>query len=413
MNPTKPMMTPERQRAPRPAQQSPRDPRDDRRGGPPDLDELWRDFNRRLNGLFRRGRGLGGPRRPDLQPSARGTTTVLAVLALVLGLAWIGGGIYIVQDGQQAVVTRFGTIVDVVQPGLHWRLPSPIEQQQVVDMASLRSVDVGSGADVPGTGAPASAMLTADQDIIDVRMSVRYRVGDARAFLFAQRDPAALLHAMAAQALRAVIGGERLDQLLAMPQSQLAAAVRQRIAADLASAPCGIVLSDVTVQSLRAPEPVRAAFDDALKAAQQRDALLRSAQAYAADVVPRAQGDADRQVQQAQAYRDRVVTRAQGDAARFDLILQQYRKAPRVTRDGLYLQTMRHILSRARKVIVPQGSVVQLPAAPPAAKSVAQPAVPIPAASMPALPPDAAASAASSPGASDSVRDSLRRRAFR
>ncbi len=412
-------MSSERQRAPRPAAQSPRDPRDERRGGPPDLDELWRDFNRRLNGLFKRGRGLGGPRRPDLRPSARGTAAVFAVLVLILALAWIGGGIYIVQDGEQAVVTRFGKIVDVVQPGLHWRLPSPIELQQVVDMASLRSVDVGSGADVPGAGVPASAMLTADQDIIDVRMTVRYRVGDARSFLFAQRDPAALLHAIAAQALRAVIGSERLDQLLAAPRAQLAAAVRQRIGAALAAAHCGIVLSDVTVQSLRAPEPVRGAFDDALKAAQQRDALLRDAQAYAADVVPRAQGDADRLVQQAQAYRDRVVTRAQGDAARFDLILQQYRKAPQVTREGLYLQTMRHILTRVRKVVVPHGSVIQLPAAPaPAptkAAAVAAP-LPTPAASMPALPADAASAAsaaASAAGASASLRDSLRRRAFR
>ena len=404
-------------REPRCMAQSPHDPRNDKRGSPPDLDELWRDFNRRLNGLFKRRRGFGPPRGPGgFQTSPRGLALTLALLAAALLLAWLASGLFVVRDGQRAVVTHFGRISAIARPGLHWRLPSPIDGERIVDIDQLRSIDVGSGPDVAAAGVPADAVLTADQAIVELRFSVQYRVTDPVAYLYAQRDPAALVHDAAAGARRAVIGGMTLEQALGVSQDRLADALRARIAPALQRARIGVTLVDVTLKGVRVPSPVQGAFDDARKAQQQREAEQREAQAYAADVVPRAQAQATQMVEQAQVYAQRVVTRAQGDAARFELVFKQYRKAPEVTREALYLQTMQDILGRVTKVVVPHGSVIQLPA-PSAAAAVTAPAAPPASAALAA----SAASAASAPPAttaslprpSDSLRDSLRERTFR
>ncbi|OIQ89049.1 modulator of FtsH protease HflK [mine drainage metagenome] len=229
------------------------------------------------------------------------------------------------------------------------------------------------------------------------------------AYLYAQRDPAALVHDAAANARRAVLGGMTLTQALAAPQDALADALRKRIHAALEHARIGVALVDVTLKGVRVPTPVQGAFDDEQKAQQQREALQRDARAYAADVVPRAQAQAAQMIEQAQVYAQRVVTRAQGDSARFELVLKQYRKAPEVTREALYLQTMQDILGRVTKVVVPHGSVIQLPA-PRASAAAAEPAAPPASAASAASAP---APAASLPRPSDSLRDSLRERAFR
>ena len=398
-------------REPRLIAQSPHDPRNDKRndkrGSPPDLDELWRDFNRRLNGLFKRRRGFGPPRGPGgFQASPQGFAVALSLLALALMLAWIGSGFFVVRDGERAVVTHFGRATTIAHPGLHWRLPYPIDDDRIVDLGQLRSIDVGSGPDVAAAGVPADAALTADQAIVNLRFGVQYRVTDPVAYLYAQRDPAALVHDAAADARRAVLGGMTLKQALSTPQDRLADALRKRIGAALERAHIGVALVDVTLKGVRVPNAVQAAFDDEQKAQQQREALQRDAKAYAADVVPRAQVQAAQMVERAQVYAQRVVTQAQGDSARFDLVLKQYRKAPEVTREALYLQTMQDILGRVTKVVVPHGSVIQLPAPKPAATS-AEPAAP------PASAASAPAPAASLPRPSDSLRDSLRERAFR
>ena len=399
-------------REPRCMAQSPHDPRNDKRGSPPDLDELWRDFNRRLNGLFKRRRGFGPPRGPGRLPtSPQGMAVALVLVAVALLLAWVGSGFFVVRDGERAVLTHFGRASAIAQPGLHWRLPYPIDAERIVDVDQVRSIEVGSGPDVSAAGVPADAVLTADQSIVELRFSVQYRITDPVAYLYAQRDPAALVHDAAAGALRTVLGAMTLKQALGASQDSLADALRTRIDTALKRARIGVALVDVTLKGVRVPGSVQSAFDDAQKAQQQGVALQREAQAYAADVVPRAQSQATQMVEQAQAYAQRVVTRAQGDAARFELVYKQYRKAPDVTREALYLQTMQGILGRVTKVVVPHGSVVQLPAphAPAAAAALAPPAAAASAASAASAP----AAAASLPRPSDSLRDSLRERAFR
>ena len=323
--------------------------------GPPDLDELWRDFNRRLGGLFGGGRG----RRPDgpngnYQPDMKSAGIGIGLIVAVLVLIWLGTGFFIVQEGQQAVITQFGRYKSTVGAGFNWRLPYPIQRHDIVSVTQIRSVDVGRDAVIKATGLRESAMLTEDENIVEIKFAVQYRLSDARAYLFESKNPGEAVVQAAETAVREVVGKMRMDSALAEERDQIGPRVRVLMQQILDRYKVGIEVVGINLQQggVRPPEQVQASFDDVLKAGQERERAKNEAQAYANDVVPRAVGSASRLAQEAEAYKARVVSQAQGDAQRFSAVLVQYQRAPQVTRDRMYLETMQQIYANVTKVMV-------------------------------------------------------------
>ena len=341
--------------------------------GPPDLDELWRDFNRKLGGLFGgKGGGGGGQRRPGFnggnggfQPDMKNAGMGMGVIAVVALLIWLGTGFFIVQEGQQAVITQFGKYQSTVGAGFNWRLPYPIQRHEMVNM-KLQSVDVGRDNVVKSTGLRESAMLTQDENIVEIKFAVQYRLSDARAYLFESKNPADAVVQAADSAVREVVGKMTMDNAMADERDQIAPRVRDLMQKILDRYKVGIEVVAVNMQQggVRPPEQVQAAFDDVLKAGQERERVKNQAQAYANDVVPRAVGTAARLKQEAEGYKARIVAQAEGDTQRFNSVLGEYQKAPQVTRDRMYVDTMQQIYSGVNKVIIDSksgGNLMYLP----------------------------------------------------
>nr|WP_315478199.1 FtsH protease activity modulator HflK [uncultured Rhodoferax sp.] len=376
----------------------------DRRGaaqsGPPDLDELWRDFNRKLSGLFGgaskprggngSGGGSGGGFQPDMKSAGIGIGLILGVLALI----WLGTGFFIVQEGQQAVITQFGKYKSTVNAGFNWRLPYPIEKHELVFVSQIRSVDVGRDTVLKATGLKESAMLTEDENILDIKFAVQYRLSDARAFLFESKNPNDAVVQAAETAVREVLGKMKMDAALSEERDQIAPRVRALMQTILDRYKVGVEVVGINLQQggVRPPEQVQSSFDDVLKAGQERERAKNEAEAYANDVVPRAVGSASRLKEEADAYKARVVAQAQGDAQRFRSVYTEYQKAPQVTRDRMYLDTMQQIYGNVTKVLVesrqgnsmlylPLDKILQMNAAPSADASAPaaapQPAAPV------------------------------------
>jgi len=325
--------------------------------GPPDLDELWRDFNRKLGGLFGAGRGGSGGAQggaPGFKPDPKSTGVGVGLIAAVVVLLWLGTGFFIVQEGQQAVITQFGKYHSTVGAGFNWRLPYPVQRHESVFATQIRSVDVGRDTIVAATGLRDSAMLTEDENIVEIKFAVQYRLSDARAYLFASRDPDASVLRAAETAVREVVGKMRMDAALAEERDQIAPRVRALMQTILDRYGVGIEVVGINLQQggVRPPEQVQASFDDVLKAGQERERAKNEAEAYANDVVPRARGAAARLNEEAEGYKARIVAQAQGDAQRFRLIQTEYAKAPQVTRERLYLETMERVYSNVSKVLV-------------------------------------------------------------
>ncbi len=320
--------------------------------GPPDLDELWRDFNRKLTGLFggRGGSGGSGGTPPDMKTAGFGIGLILAIAALI----WLGTGFFIVQEGQQAVITQFGKYKTTVGAGFNWRLPYPIQRHELVFVTQIRSVDVGRDVVIKATGLRESAMLTEDENIVEIKFAVQYRLNDARAYLFESRNPADAVVQAAETAVREVVGKMKMDSALSEERDQIAPRVRKLMQDILDRYKVGIEVVGINLQQggVRPPEQVQAAFDDVLKAGQERERLKNEAQAYANDVVPRAIGTASRLKEEAEGYKSRIVAQAQGDGQRFRSVLTEYQKAPQVTRDRLYLESMQEIYGNVTKVLV-------------------------------------------------------------
>jgi modulator of FtsH protease HflK len=340
------------------AWQKPRSPQS-QQSGPPDLDELWRDFNRKLGQFFGgqggpqgsggSGGGSGGPKIPVFFKNL-GLGVVLAAALLV----WLGTGFFIVQEGQQAVITQFGKYHSTVGAGFNWRMPYPIQRQELVFVTQIRSVDIGRDTIIKATGLRESAMLTEDENIVEIKFAVQYRLNDARAYLFESRNPTEAVVQSAETAVREVVGKMKMDSALAEERDQIAPRVREKMQSILDRYKVGIEVVGINLQQggVRPPEQVQAAFDDVLKAGQERERAKNEAQAYANDVVPRAVGAASRLKEEADAYRERIVAQAEGDAQRFKTILPEYQKAPQVMRDRMYTDTMQQIYGNVTKVLV-------------------------------------------------------------
>jgi membrane protease subunit HflK len=324
--------------------------------GPPDLDELWRDFNRRLNNLF--GRRGGGGERPSgggfggLRPNGRNTGFGLTAVIAVIALIWLGSGFYIVPEGQVGVVTTFGKYSETTPPGFRWRLPWPVQTSELVDILSLRRVEVGT------RGRPErlkeALMLSDDENIVDIQFEVQFRIKDdgATDYLFNSRNPTAAVQQAAESAMREVVGRKTMDSVLYESRQQIAIEVRERMQQMLDRYGTGILVSTVAIQNAQPPEQVQAAFDDAVKAGQDRERQINEGQAYANDVVPKARGLASRLLQEAEGYRTRVIESAQGDASRFRQVLVEYQRAPAVTRDRMYIEAMQQVFMNTTTVLV-------------------------------------------------------------
>ncbi|MCJ7799866.1 MAG: FtsH protease activity modulator HflK [Polaromonas sp.] len=330
--------------------------------GPPDLDELWRDFNRKLSGLFGGGKkggnqgpnwgggGSGGGFQPDMKSAGIG----VGLIAGVIGLIWLGTGFFIVQEGQQAVITQFGKYQSTVGAGFNWRLPYPVQRHEIVVVTQIRSVDVGRDVVIKATGLRDSAMLTEDENIVEIKFAVQYRLSDARAYLFESRDPESAVVQAAETAVREVVGKMKMDAALAEERDQIAPRVRELMQTILNRYKVGVEVVAINLQQsgVRPPEQVQAAFDDVLKAGQERERAKNEAQAYANDVVPRAVGSASRLKEESDAYKARIVAQAEGDAQRFSSVLVEYQKAPQVTRDRMYTDAMQQVYTSVTKVLV-------------------------------------------------------------
>ena len=332
-----------------PADQRPRRP-----GGTntPDLDELWQDFNKKLGGLFG-----GGGRRPSSggqPPEFKGAGLGIGMIAGVAVLIWLGTGFFIVQEGQQAVITQFGKYSKAVGAGINWRLPYPIQRHELVYVSQIRSADVGRDSIVKSTGLRESAMLTEDENIVEIKFAVQYRLSDARAWLFESKRPEDTVIQVAETAVREVVGKMKMDAALADERDQIAPRVRALMQTILDRYKIGVEIVGVNLQQggVRPPEQVQAAFDDVLKAGQEREKAKNDAEAYANEVIPRAKGTASRLMEEASAYKERIVAQAQGDAQRFSSVYTEYQKAPAVTRDRMYLDAMQQVYSNVTKVVV-------------------------------------------------------------
>lgn len=325
--------------------------------GPPDLDELWRDFNRKLGGFFGGGNpsSPGGPSMPAGRgPEMKGAGVGLGLIVGVVLLIWLATGFFIVQEGQQAVITQFGRYVKTVDAGFNWRLPYPIQKHELVVVTQIRSVDVGRDTVLKATGLRESAMLTQDENIVDIKFAVQYRLNDARAYLFESKNPSEAVVQAAETAVREVVGKMKMDAALSEERDQIAPQVRALMQTILDRYKVGIEIVGINLQQggVRPPEQVQAAFDDVLKAGQERERAKNEAQAYANDVVPRAVGAASRLKEESEAYKARVVAQAQGDAQRFRSVYAEYQKSPQVMRDRMYLDTMQQIYTNVTKVMV-------------------------------------------------------------
>ena len=332
--------------------------------GPPDLDELWRDFNKKLGGLFggnkNGGRpnntgGSGGGGSPGgFQPDMKNAGIGVGLIAAVAVLIWLGTGFFIVQEGQQAVITQFGKFKSTAGAGFNWRLPYPIQRHELIFVTQIRSVDVGRDTVIKATGLRESAMLTEDENIVEIKFAVQYRLSDARAFLFESKNPAEAVVQAAETAVREVVGKMKMDSALSEERDQIAPRVRALMQTILDRYKVGIEVVGINLQQggVRPPEQVQAAFDDVLKAGQERERAKNEAQAYANDVIPRAVGSASRLKEESEAYKARIVAQAQGDSQRFKSVLAEYQKAPQVTRDRMYLDAMAQIYGNVTKVLV-------------------------------------------------------------
>ncbi len=327
--------------------------------GPPDLDELWRDFNKKLSGFFGSAKKGGGGAEPPAGGKSAGPNFNIgkfgigAIFAVIVAI-WLSTGFFIVQEGQQGVITQFGRYHSTVGAGFNWRIPYPIQRHELVFVTQIRSVDVGRENIVKATGLRESAMLTEDENILEIKFAVQYRLTDARAYLFEIKNPTDTVVQAAETAVREVVGKMKMDAAMSEERDQIGPRIRVIMQRILDQYKVGIEVVGINLQQggVRPPEQVQSAFDDVLKAGQERERAKNEAEAYANDVVPRAVGAASRLKQEADGYKSRIVSQAQGDAQRFKSLVTEYQKAPQVMRDRMYIDAMQQIYTNTTKVLI-------------------------------------------------------------
>tara|TARA_B100000686_G_scaffold58061_1_gene62316 strand:+ start:535 stop:1668 length:1134 start_codon:yes stop_codon:yes gene_type:complete len=298
--------------------------------GPPDLDEIVKKMQKGIGGIF------------GNKPTKKGDTPVFPFLiAIILLVAWlIFDMTYLIDQQQKGVVLRFGKHVSTLDPGLNIRLPRPIEVVKKVNVGQVRSIT------------HKASMLTQDENIVDVEVAVQWRIGSATDFLFNVFDPFPTLRQVTESAVREVIGKSELDFVLTEGRSEIAQKIQILIQDVLDDYESGIYISSVEMQPAKPPEEVKAAFDDAIKAREDEQRLVNEAEAYRNDIIPKARGSAARLREESNGYKARVIAKAEGEASRFEQLLTEYKRAPRVTRERLYLDAIESVFSNTNKVLI-------------------------------------------------------------
>lgn len=311
--------------------------------GPPDLDEVVKKLQDKMGGLFggKRGGGSGsgsdgGAEKPGKPANIKGMALLIGlVLLVVLAI----NAFYIIQPAERGVVQRFGAYSTVTQPGPHLLIPL-IDNVTVVDVDQVNKFS------------HRAQMLTKDENIVDVSLTVQYRIQDAADFLFQVADPIATIHGAMESALREVIGKNTLDGIITESRSAIAGLVKTETQNLLNLYRTGLIVTNINMQEANPPDQVKAAFDDATKALADKERVQNQAEAYANDIVPRARGAGARQVEAAKAYKAKVVAEAEGESNRFLALLTEYQKAPKVTRQRLYVETVQLVLRDSSKVML-------------------------------------------------------------
>jgi len=318
--------------------------------GAADLDEALRNLQRRLAGIFGGGGAGGGAAGGGGGGAMRGFGA--GTVGLVLVAIWAATGLYKVDAAERAVVTRFGKYVATTEPGLRWHMPWPIEARQIVNVESVEGFT------------DQTRMLTADENLVDINIAVQYRRAEAKPYAFNVRDPESTLGEVSESAIREIVGQNGLEFVLEEGRQEIAARTKELIQKTLDSYLTGIEVTSVNLQGVGVPEQVATAQKDAIKAREDKERLGLEAQAYANDILPKAQGSAARQMEDSQAYKARIVADAEGEAERFAKLLQAYQRAPGVTRQRLYYETIEEVLGNTNKVLVDTegtGNMIYLP----------------------------------------------------
>ena len=322
--------------------------------GPPDLDEILKKLQQKISGLLGfRSKPPGAPPPGGGNIGAAVGGGVVFVILLIVGV-WLASGFYIVDEGRRGVVLRLGKFLETTMPGPRWHVPYPIESVEVVNVSQVRTVEVGYRGTPKNKQPQEALMLTDDENIVDVAFAVQYTLKSPEEYLFNNRNPDDNVLQAAETAVREVVGKSKMDFVLSQGRSEVAARVKVLMQAILDRYKTGISITTVNLQGVGAPEQVQPAFEDVVRAQQDRERFKNEGQAYANDVVPKARGIAARLIEEANGYKASVLNTAQGDASRFRQILTEYEKAPGVTRERMYLDTMQQILSATSKVIVDQ-----------------------------------------------------------
>ena len=311
--------------------------------GPPDLDEVFRNLQKKLEGLFGTkragGSGSGGGGGLGL-PGRMGSIGLMAV-ALIAGILWLLSGIYIIQPAERGVVQQFGKYVKTTLPGPHWRIPWPIQRHERVNVDQNRSVELKS-----------QEILTKDENIVEIDLAVQYNIKDAAHYKFNVTDPDATLRQAAESALRETVGLTVMDLVITEGRGIIQADTKEKIQETLDTYEAGIFVTAINLQSAQPPEAVQDAFSDAIKAREDQERFINESEAYKNGLLPQARGDAVIAIEEAKAYKSQTVNAALGEAARFESLLTEYTKAPAVTKQRLYLESIEAVLSNSSKVMV-------------------------------------------------------------
>ena len=319
---------------------------------PPELDEVIKEFKNKFNGIF----GSNKSSEPSTSPTPpQGSVKFIAIIAILI---WMLSGIYIIDPAEKGVVLRFGAFQEETSQGPHWHLPFPIETLNRVNVEQIRTAEIGyrnvvkGGRNFGGNVSSESLMLTKDENMIDAKFAVQYKINDVQAYLFNVASPDTTLRQVSESAIRQVVGQNTMDYILTEGRVSIADDIKERSQELLNLYKTGLQITTVNMQDAQPPEQVQAAFSDAVKAREDKQRLINEAQTYANDILPKSRGLAARLLEESKAYKSEVVSKSEGEASRFKQVLIEYEKAPSVTKERLYRETMEGVLAATSKVVV-------------------------------------------------------------
>jgi membrane protease subunit HflK len=326
--------------------------------GPPDLDEILRKLQQKISGLLGFKQRPNNPNPPPGFGGGPGMGAAMGggivfVILLIVGV-WLASGFYIVDEGRRGVVLRLGKFLETTMPGPRWHIPYPIEAVEVVNVSGVRTVEVGYRGTPKNKQPQEALMLTDDENIVDVQFAIQYTLKSPEEYLFNNNKPDDNVLQAAETSIREIVGKSKMDFVLNQGRSEVAAQVKVLMQTILDRYKTGINITTVNLQGVQAPEQVQASFEDVVRAGQDRERFKNEGQAYANDVVPKARGVAARLIEEANGYRQSVINTAQGDTARFLSVLSEYQRAPQVTRERIYLETVQQVMGATSKVLIDQ-----------------------------------------------------------